>query len=73
MPNTWPKNRSKTIDQINKILSTSVDHVDSIKKLKENNSLTQKKLDKTNDQLINYYLKDIQQELIVKNDINLFI
>ena len=64
------KNRSKTIDQINKILSTSVDHVDSIKKLKENNSLTQKKLDKTNDQLINYYLKDIQQELIVKNDIN---
>ena len=64
------KNRSKTIDQINKILSTSVDHVDSITKLKENNSLTQKKLDKTNDQLINYYLKDIQQELIVKNDIN---
>ena len=64
------KNRSKTIDQINKILSTSVDHVDSIKKLKENNSLTQKKLDKTNDQLINYYLKDIQQGLIVKNDIN---
>ena len=64
------KNRSKTIDQINKILSTSEDHVDSISKLKENNSLTQKKLDKTNDQLINYYLKDIQQELIVKNDIN---
>ena len=64
------KNRSKTIDQINKILSTSEDHVDSITKLKENNSLTQKKLDKTNDQLINYYLKDIQQELIVKNDIN---
>ena len=44
------KNRSKTIDQINKVLSTSVDHVDSIIKLKENNSLTQKNLIK---QMIN--------------------
>ena len=62
--------RSKTINEINSILATTENQVDAINKLKNNNTQTLKKLEKINEDLINYYIKDIRENLIFENGIN---
>ena len=62
--------RSKTINEINSILSTTENQVDAINKLKSQNLQTQKKIENINNKLINYYIQDIHANLIFENGIN---
>jgi len=63
-------NQTKTLKEINSILLNDKDPVDALNKIKNQNISSNKKLEKTNNELIGYYIKDLNQNLELINSIN---
>ncbi len=62
-------NQSKTLIQVNELLLNPKNTKDAIYKLKNQNSALNKKIDNINNQLIKYYLDDINQNIFTINNL----
>ena len=63
-------NQTKTLKEINTILLNDKNPVEALNKIKNQNIVSNKKLEKTNNQLIEYYIKDLKQNIELINNIN---
>ena len=63
-------NQTKTLKEINSILLNDKNPVDALNKIKNQNVSSNKKLERTNNELIGYYIKDLNQNLELINNIN---
>ena len=63
-------NQTKTLKEINSILLNDKNPVDALNKIKNQNVSSNKKLERTNNELIGYYIKDLHQNLELINNIN---
>lgn len=63
-------NQTKTLKEINSILLNDKNPVDALNKIKNQNVSSNKKLERTNNELIGYYIKDLHQNLELINNLN---
>ena len=63
-------NQTKTLKEINSILLNDKNPVDALNKIKNQNISSNKKLERTNNELIGYYIKDLHQNLELINNLN---
>jgi len=63
-------NQTKTLKEINSILLNDKNPVDALNKIKNQNVSSNKKLERINNELIGYYIKDLNQNLELINNIN---
>ena len=63
-------NQTKTLKEINSILLNDKNPVDALNKIKNQNVSSNKKLERTNNELIGYYIKDLNQNLELINNLN---
>ena len=62
-------NQSKKLIQVNDLLLNPKNTKDAVNKLKNQNSALNKKIDNINNQLIKYYLDDIDNNIFTVNDL----
>jgi alanyl-tRNA synthetase len=62
--------QNNILKEISSKILNSDDPISTLNKLKSQNLSISKKLDKTNNQLLSYYLKDLQDNIEIINDLN---
>ena len=62
--------KTKTLKEMGSLLLNDKDPIGALNKLKNQNISTTKRLDKTNNELISYYLKDVNSNLESISDVN---
>ena len=62
--------QAKTLKEISKIVLNDKDPISALNKLKNQNLSSNKKLEKTNNELLTYYLKDLNQNIEIIKDLN---
>ena len=63
-------NQTKTLKEINSILLNDKNPVDALNKIKNQNVSSNKKLERSHNELIGYYIKDLKKNLELINGIN---
>ena len=62
--------QAKTLKEVSKIVLNDKDPISALNKLKNQNLSSNKKLEKTNNELLTYYLKDLNQNIEIIKDLN---
>ena len=62
--------QSKILGEVGKIVMNEKDPISALNKLKNQNLLVNKKIEKINNELVRYYLKDLSQNIELVNEIN---
>ena len=63
-------NQSKMLREVGKIVMNEKEPISALNKLKNQNLLVNKKIEKINNELVKYYLKDLTQNIELVNEIN---
>ncbi|RCL65668.1 MAG: alanine--tRNA ligase, partial [Cryomorphaceae bacterium] len=62
--------QAKTLKEVSKIVLNDKDPISALNKLKNQNLSSNKKLEKINNELLTYYLKDLNQNIEIIKDLN---
>ena len=65
--------QAKTLKEVSKIVLNDKDPISALNKLKNQNLSSNKKLEKTNNELLTYYLKDLNQNIEIIKDLNFYL